>query len=561
MKRILSSASLLFLATVAQGCGAAGNGVEPGATMEEQASAIADIAQKDGSLTYYDTDNLIFVPPRSPAPPMGWNSWNQFGCGINETIVKQQADAMVSSGLFSAGYRFVNIDDCWQANQRNADGTLSSNPARFPNGIKALADYLHDKGLKLGIYSSPGSTTCTDFPGSKGHETSDATQFAAWGVDYLKYDRCSASSSEVGDAFLQMRHALDATGRTILFSINPNGATYSQPWSNIADLWRTTPDIKPVWDSTGSWYRGMINNADINADLAMQAWRGAWNDPDMLEIGVTSSDFPGLSFTEERVHMTLWAIMAAPLITGTNLATMSNQTRELLTNPEVVAVDQDTAGIQGWRVRDEGDNEVWMKPLNTAVGTRAVAFVNRSSTAKLITVYADELHLASLDSAVRDLWNHRDLVIPSGANQVSMSVGPHDAVLVKITGPVRENVYEAESPFAIRKGGAVKQSCPSCGGAVKVGYIGNGGTLTFHQVYIPTAGTRVVSFYYASGSSRDVVFRVDGGTGLRYTMPSTGSFLTVHRFDVALTFQAGWNSIELSNPSGAAPDFDRLVVP
>lgn len=265
--------------------------------------------------------------PGSPAltPPLGWNSWNSFGCGITEAQVRQAADAMVSSGMRDAGYRYVVVDDCWFDPQRDAQGNLRANPTKFPSGMKALGDYIHSKGLKFGIYQVPGERTCAQtvgtYPGStgsRGHEVQDARTFASWGVDYLKYDWCSSSGTrdEQVARFTLMRDALRATGRPIVYSINPNsfhaitGSTYN--WGEVADLWRTTEDLLDIWQNgnTNSYPMGVGNVLDVNAPLAAQSGPGHWNDPDMLVVGR-----PGLSLTESRSHFALWALMSAPLTT------------------------------------------------------------------------------------------------------------------------------------------------------------------------------------------------------------------------------------------------------
>jgi alpha-galactosidase len=263
--------------------------------------------------------------PGSPAltPPLGWNSWNSFGCGITEAQVREAADAMVSSGMRDAGYRYVVVDDCWFDPQRDAAGNLRANPTKFPSGMKALGDYIHSKGLKFGIYQAPNEKTCAQgvgtYPGStgsKGHEAQDATTFASWGVDYLKYDWCSGSGtlSEQIAQFTIMRDALRATGRPIVYSINPNsfhsptGDKYN--WREVADLWRTTEDLLDIWqnNNTNSYPMGVGNVLDVTAPLAAQSGPGHWNDPDMLVVGR-----PGLSLTESRSHFALWALMSAPL--------------------------------------------------------------------------------------------------------------------------------------------------------------------------------------------------------------------------------------------------------
>jgi alpha-galactosidase len=368
------------------------------------------------------------VPLLAQTPPMGWSSWNAFGCAIDEELIAAQADALVATGMRELGYVYVNIDDCWMAPERTGAGELQADPVRFPGGIAALADHVHARGLQLGIYASPGLWTCNYLPGSLDHEETDAATFAAWGVDYLKYDRCSAIDTDVGPAFLRMREALDATGRPIVFSINPSGAAWDRPWRDVAHLWRTTPDIKPVWSAACTWWCGVMDIVDINEPLHTLAGPGGWNDPDMLEVGVTHA-LGTLGAGEARVHMSLWAIMAAPLIAGADLRAMSPEIAAIYTNAELIAIDQDPLGAQGRRVRDDGDTEVWSRPL--AGGDRAVALVNRAAEPRSITVAWTEVGLASL-ATVRDLWAGADR--GSHPTSYTAEVAARDVVLVVATG-------------------------------------------------------------------------------------------------------------------------------
>src|SRR5512138_238992 len=292
-------------------------------------------------------------------PPMGWNSWNKFACNVSEKLIKDAADAVVSSGMKDAGYRYVVIDDCWQLS-RAADGTIVADPERFPSGIKALADYVHAKGLEFGLYSDAGSKTCAGRPGSQGHELQDARIYASWGVDYLKYDWCHSEGLEQRDAYQKMSQALRASGRPIVFSMCEWGS--SKPWlwaQGVGQLWRATGDIQDCWDCGKEWGgMGVSHIVDLVADLYPYAGPGHWNDPDMLEVGNG-----GLTLAENRAHFSLWCLMAAPLMAGNDLPAMKPEVREILTNPEAIAVDQDPLGVQGRRVRDNGATEVWVKPL------------------------------------------------------------------------------------------------------------------------------------------------------------------------------------------------------
>jgi len=368
-------------------------------------------------------------PPRQPnglalTPPMGWNSWNHFGCHIDEKVIRAAADAMVSSGMKQAGYQYVVIDDCWQG-QRDADGNIQPDPARFPSGIKALADYIHARGLKFGIYSDAGSLTCAKRPGSRGHEYQDARQYAAWGVDYLKYDWCSTYTQDGESSYAVMSDALRATGRPIVFSICDWGT--NKPWlwgKDIGNLWRTTGDVYDGWESRAGHYNGMTNIVDMQAGLASYAGPGHWNDPDMLEVGNG-----GMSFEEYKSQFSLWAEMAAPLIAGNDLAHMSAQTRAILTNREVIAVDQDPLGVQGRRVLKDGDREVWSKPLEG--GGRAVVLFNRGAQPQHIEASWEMLgYPQATVLRVRDLWRHQNL--PRAHGSVAAEVPAHGVVMLRI---------------------------------------------------------------------------------------------------------------------------------
>ncbi|MFE0330976.1 glycoside hydrolase family 27 protein [Streptomyces sp. NPDC058960] len=379
--------------------------------------------------------------PGSPAltPPLGWNSWNSFGCGVDETQVRQAADAMVSSGMKDAGYQYVVVDDCWFDPQRDSAGNLRANPTKFPSGMKALGDYIHSKGLKFGIYEAPNEKTCAQgvgtYPGStgsKGHEVQDANTFASWGVDYLKYDWCSGSGTLADQVaqFTVMRDALRATGRPIVYSINPNsfhaitGATYN--WGQVADLWRTTEDLLDIWQNgnTNSYPMGVGNVLDIDAPLAAQSGPGHWNDPDMLVVGR-----PGLSLTESRSHFALWSLLGAPLIAGNDIRTMSADVSAILRNPRLLAVNQDRLGAGGRRVRDDGDTEVFAKPLSD--GSVAVGLFNRGSGTATITATAAQVGLTGGPFTLTDLWTGGT---SSTSGQISASVPAHGVAVFKMTG-------------------------------------------------------------------------------------------------------------------------------
>ena len=358
-------------------------------------------------------------------PPMGWNSWNKFACNVSEQLIKEAADAIVSTGMKDAGYEYVVIDDCWQI-ERDDQGNIIPDPKRFPSGMKALADYVHSKGLKFGLYSDAGTLTCQKRPGSRGYEFQDARQYAAWGVDYLKYDWCSTSTQNAPASYSIMRDALVKAKRPIVFSICEWGS--SKPWTwarDVGNLWRTTGDIQDCWDCKRDWGgMGFVHILDLQAGLESIAGPGHWNDPDMLEVGNG-----GMSTTEYRSHFSLWCILAAPLMAGNDIRSMTPEIAEILKNKEVIAVDQDPMGLQGRRIRRDGETEVWAKQLND--GGRAVVLFNRSSAEKEISVnWRDIGYPDQLSASVRDLWAHKDLGKLSGS--FSARVPSHGVVMVTI---------------------------------------------------------------------------------------------------------------------------------
>ncbi|MEJ2299161.1 MAG: alpha-galactosidase [Woeseiaceae bacterium] len=318
-------------------------------------------------------------------PPMGWNSWNHFGCNIDEQLIRETADAIVASGLRDAGFEYVNLDDCWHG-ERDADGFIQPDAERFPSGMKALADYVHARGLRIGIYSDAGRKTCAGRPGSQGYEFQDALQYARWGIDYLKYDWCNTGEGDAQrnpiEAYTTMRDALYATGRPIVFSICEWGD--NDPWTWAADighLWRTTGDIINCWDCEighGSWSSwGILRILDMQDGLRAHSGPGHWNDPDMMEVGNLET------LGENRAHFAMWAMLAAPLIIGTDVRSLDPDIRAVLTNEGVVAIDQDPLGIQGFAHRKERDAEVWVRPLDG--GDWALAFLNRGDAPHAVT--------------------------------------------------------------------------------------------------------------------------------------------------------------------------------
>ena len=358
-------------------------------------------------------------------PPMGWNSWNKFACNVSEKLIKEMADAMVTSGMRDAGYVYLVIDDCWQVD-RDAQGNILPDPQRFPSGMKALADYVHSKGLKFGLYSDAGTLTCQKRPGSRGYEFQDARQYAAWGVDYLKYDWCSTSTQNAQASYSIMRDALLKAGRPIVFSICEWGT--AKPWlwaKDVGNLWRTTGDIQDCWDCKRDWGgMGVVHILDLQNGLESYAGPGHWNDPDMLEVGNG-----GMTTTEYRAHFSLWCLLASPLMAGNDLRSMSPEIKEILTNSEVIAIDQDALGMQGRRVKRNGDADIWSKQL--ADGGRAVVLFNRGAKDAEISVsWTDIGYPPHLSASVRDLWAHKDLGKLTG--NFAATVPSHGVVMVTI---------------------------------------------------------------------------------------------------------------------------------
>jgi alpha-galactosidase len=372
-------------------------------------------------------------------PPMGWSCYHWFGTAPTEDMIMKAADAVVASGLKDAGYVYINIDDGWMAPQRDTEGCLQPDPTRFPHGMKALADYIHSKGLKAGIYLTCGLLTYQDLPGSLGHETQDAEEIAAWGFDFLKYDYRTLLDDPKRDCraeMIRMSLALKKTGRPILYSMCEHGR--SKPWewaADYADMWRISTDIKDQRDGEfeGGWgYNKIVDDRD--AALADYAGPGHWNDPDMLIVGLHGRQKwmgAGCSDVEYRTHFSLWCLLSAPLVLGVDPSDMSPAVRQTVLNRELIAVDQDRLGRQAKRVTADGaDCDIWVKPL--ADGTFAVGLHNRGDEDAEISVNWATLGLSPDSSAnVRDLWTASDLGVCKGS--ITRKVGPHECAVLKIT--------------------------------------------------------------------------------------------------------------------------------
>lgn len=333
----------------------------------------------------------------APTPPMGWNSWNKFACDVNEVLIMEIADVMVSSGMKDAGYEYIVIDDCWQGT-RDSLGFIQADPEHFPSGIKALTDYIHQKGLKFGIYSCAGDKTCAGEPGSRGYEYQDALTYAKWGVDYLKYDWCFTGKLNAEEAYRTMSNALYKAGRPILFSICEWGN--NQPWiwgPEVGHMWRTTGDIYNCFDCEyrhGDWSSwGAMKIVDSQHDLRQYSGPNHWNDPDMLEVG------NGMPINEDRAHFSIWCMLSAPLIAGNDLRNMSTESLSILTNKYALGVNQDPLGIQGFRISNEDSIEVWVKPLTS--GNIAFCFLNRSSNTRTLNFDWESIEINDSTSGLK----------------------------------------------------------------------------------------------------------------------------------------------------------------
>lgn len=371
-------------------------------------------------------------------PPMGWNSWNKFACNINEKLIREIADAMVETGLRDMGYVYLNLDDCWHG-QRDSLGFIQADPEKFPSGMKALADYVHSKGLKIGLYSDAGRSTCGGRPGSFGHEYQDALQYAKWGIDYLKYDWCDSEDINPVGAYNLMRDALHAAGRPIFFSMCEWGS--SKPWkwaAETAHSWRTTGDIFNCFDCVDEhpgWKAyGVMQILDMQEGLREYAGPGHWNDPDMLEVG------NGQTVNEDRAHFSMWCMLAAPLILGNDIRNMSQETKDIIMNKEVIAIDQDKAGIQGLKFLAENGLEFWFKPLENEAW--AFCILNRTTEPKEYAIDWQKFNLyddvakrfTDFDSKIyeiRDLWDKKD--VGNTKKGRTVVIPGHDVVLYRLT--------------------------------------------------------------------------------------------------------------------------------
>ena len=375
-------------------------------------------------------------------PPMGWNSWNTFEVNINEDLVKKTADIIVSSGLKDAGYEYIVLDDGWMVkDHRDKNGDLIPDPVKFPHGMKALIDYVHSKGLKFGLYNCAGTQTCAGYPGTRGYEYQDARFYANLGIDFLKYDWCNTNGINATEAYTTMSKALKAAGKPIVFSICEWGD--NQPWdwaTPVGNLWRISGDIYPCFDceykhEEGNWSSwGVLRILEMRKDIRKFSGPDHWNDFDMMEVG------NGMTNTEDKSHFTLWSMMASPLFAGNDLRIMKSETLNILTNKEIIAINQDALGIQGFKYQSENGVDVWVKPLIDE--NWAVVFLNRSDKTQKINfdwkkhIIEDKdfkyiLNLTSQKYNVRDLWEHIDL---GNTNKIfQKELASHDVIAIKLT--------------------------------------------------------------------------------------------------------------------------------
>jgi alpha-galactosidase len=371
-------------------------------------------------------------------PPMGWNSWNTFTVKINETLVEGMADAMVASGMRDAGYVYLVLDDGWMAMERDSQGNLVPDPAKFPHGIKAVADYIHSKGLKFGLYNCAGTKTCAGYPGTRGYEYQDARNYAAWEIDYLKFDWCNTDGINAKEAYTTMSMALHKAGRPIIFSLCEWGQNKPWEWAApVGELWRTTGDISAIYDgikSYGNWHaNGVMTIVDMQNGLQKYAGPGHWNDPDMLEVG------NGMTTSEDRTHFSMWCMLAAPLIAGNDLRKMSAQTTAILADKELIAIDQDPLGAEGIRYSNQDSLQIWARPLQG--GDWAVCFLNRSAGEKKLSFdwgkesITDSVANMTLDThssvySLYDLWQKK--TVGKTSAPFTAMLPAHDVIVLRL---------------------------------------------------------------------------------------------------------------------------------
>lgn len=506
---------------------------------------------------------------------MGWASWNQFGAKINESIIKAQADAMVSTGLAAAGYRYLNIDDGF-FDGRHADGSLKIDSIKFRDGMKSLVDYIHAKGLKAGFYSEAGMNTCgSQYSGQPGginggmygHDQQDADLFfTTWGFDFLKVDYCGGLVQKLDEKtrYTAIKKAIDNTGRT---DINFNVCRWQFPgtWvTTVADSWRMSNDINFAPGSKAQW-KSIVGIIDQNKYLAPYASQGHYNDMDMLEVG------RGLTADEDKSHLSMWCILSSPLVLGNDLTTMSNETKDIITNAEVIAVDQDTTGVQGHLIADNGAGlQVWAKPLHGKQSKeRAVVLFNRTDSSASMSVQWKELDLVG-PASVRDLWSHTDRgSMDAGC---TTTVPSHGVAMLKVTGREArlQTVFEAEyawiNNFKLAQDGESISgqgrvlADKKCSGQAKAAWLGNRADnyIEFRDVFANRTGSYDLTITYISAGKQHATVSVNAADTLLNDL-SSPAFTPAHiTFPVRLT--KGSNTIRISNATGWLPDIDKIEL-
>jgi hypothetical protein len=517
---------------------------------------------KFNNLSLYFLFVSTFLSAQNAKPPiMGWSSWNNYRIHINEHIITSQADAMVSSGMKAAGYAYVNIDDGFFGG-RTADGTLYYNKAKFPKGMKYLSDYIHAKGLKAGIYSEAGTNTCGSQydndslglgAGLYQNDEKDCNLFLnTWGYDFLKVDYCGAQVQKLDEKtrYTEVKKALDKTGREYTYNICrwQFPGTWALP---IADSWRVSGDIT-------SSFKSVCHIIDINAYLAPYASAGHYNDMDMLQVG------RGMTADEDKAHFSMWCMLMSPLLAGNDLGKMTQQTIDILTNKEVIAINQDAAFVQARKVKDLGDIEYWVKPLNKAMSPiKAVTILNRSATAQPITLNWDEIGIKG-DATVRDLWEHADK--GTFKNNYTCAVPAHGVVVLKISAKkiIIPAEYEAEYSFVnllgvVNKAKHKKNVCFS--GGYGVAGIGNDpdNWIEFRDVYVPSNGKYTVKIDYVSPVDRDMTIELNSFKQELKQLNSGGINIVAHK-SIALALKRGYNCIRIYNSKALAPDVDKITI-
>ena len=514
-------------------------------------------------------------PKKTNSPMMGWASWNQFGANINEDIIKKQADAMVASGLAAAGFRYINIDDGF-FNKRYTNGSLRIDSIKFPHGMKSLVDYIHSKGLKAGFYSEAGENTCGfQWSGQTGgerggmyhHDQQDADLFfKTWGFDFLKVDYCGGLKLKLDEKtrYTAIRQAIDNTGRT---DINFNVCRWQFPgtWvTSIADSWRMSHDINYVPGSKPNW-KSIIDIINLNKYLAPYASPGHYNDMDMLEVG------RGMTATEDKSHFSMWCILSSPLALGNDMPKMSEETREILTNPEVIAINQDASGLQAQLLFEKDSLQVWAKHLNGRQSKEfAVAMLNQGLTPANISIRWKDLNIVG-KAKVRDLWTRRDLGVMDSL--YTASVAGHGVSLIKVTAKQTKpkEVFEAEYSWInnynltvnseILPNQAKPVADASCSGGAKVSWIGNreDNFIEFRDVFAKANGSYTLTIFYTSGENRNATVTINGKEEKLANLNS-GGWKTIAKTSVNVALKKGYNVIRIGNPGGWTPDIDKIEV-